>query len=166
MSLVFEGLKRVQKNFGDSKGFWSPPLPHERKPSRLLIPKQLFGARKVFFFLCNIASVLKAETGGKNFLGGNKFNSLRALAGKPHSPCPLDVKWPGKPGEHLKGSHPETKKNNPQEPLKKLFGARKVFSFLSVWLGSPAHAHKELNLLPPKKFLSTRFSLQNACKIT
>ena len=83
MSLVFEGLKRVQKNFGDSKGFWSPPLPHERKPSRLLIPKQLFGARKIFFLLCNFASVLKAETGGKNFLGGNKFNSLHALAGKP-----------------------------------------------------------------------------------
>ena len=69
MSLVFEGLKRVQNNFWGSKGFWSLPLPHERKPSRLLIPKQLIGARKVFFFLCNFTSVLKAETGGKKLFG-------------------------------------------------------------------------------------------------
>ena len=51
------------------QGFWSLPLLGERRLSRLLIPKQLFGARKVFFFLCNFASVLKAETGGKKLFG-------------------------------------------------------------------------------------------------
>ena len=55
---------------------------------------------------------------------------------------------------------------HPPPQKKNFLGPEKFFSFLSVWLGSPADAHKELNLLPPKKFLSTRFSLQNACKVT
>ena len=57
----------------------------------------------------------------------------------------------------------EAKQKPKQEQL---FRAEKVFSLLRVWVGLLGNAYQELNLLPPKKFLSTRFSLQNACKIT
>ena len=70
----------------------------------------------------------------------------------------------GKPANHPKGSQPE-----PQAPpkKKKTFWSQKSFFPSSVvWVGFPANAHREINLLLPKKFPSTRFSLQNAYKIT